>query len=273
MNWRDVVLFGALVMLASANAPLAQTTKAKDPPAFPEFTFKRTKVPEPGAKRLITVQIDPSAPVVTPNADPAAPVLPSSDVYAWYWSVVSPALSDAVPGRLPAAIQQLGKGPGVPTPRLDAMKKIAETYGTDILKATIGTKVSPALVLAVIGIESSGRLDAVSHAGASGLMQLMPDTASRFGVTDVTNAADNIRGGVAYLDWLMGEFGNDPILVLAGYNSGEGAVRKHAGVPPYAETRAYVPKVLAAWTVARGLCKTPPELITDGCAFAVHGRI
>lgn len=65
----------------------------------------------------------------------------------------------------------------------------------------------------------------------------------------------------------MGEFEDDPILVLAGYNAGEGSVRKYNGVPPFAETRDYVPKVLAAFQVARGLCLTPPQLISDGCVF------
>jgi soluble lytic murein transglycosylase-like protein len=127
--------------------------------------------------------------------------------------------------------------------------------------------VSPALVLAVIAVESSGRVDAVSHKGAQGLMQLIPATAERFGVEDAGEAAQNIRGGVAYLDWLMAEFGQDAVLALAGYNAGENAVKRNDGVPPFAETRAYVPKVLAAWLVARGLCLTPPELITDGCVF------
>ncbi len=99
-------------------------------------------------------------------------------------------------------------------------------------------------------------------------MQLMPATASRFGVTDALVPEDNIAGGVKYLDWLMQEFGNDPILVLAGYNAGEGSVRTHQGVPPFAETRDYVPKVLAAFQVAKGLCQTPPQLISDGCVFA-----
>jgi len=98
-------------------------------------------------------------------------------------------------------------------------------------------------------------------------MQLMPDTAARFGVADALAPAANIGGGVAYLDWLIGEFGGDVILALAGYNAGEGAVRAHGGVPPFAETRDYVPLVLAAFDVARGLCKTRPELVTDACAF------
>jgi|TARA_R100001039_G_scaffold37333_2_gene35642 soluble lytic murein transglycosylase-like protein len=156
----------------------------------------------------------------------------------------------------------------VPAPRLQHLQDIARSNGVDILRATVGTNVSPALVLAVISVESAGRTDAVSRAGAAGLMQLMPDTAARFGVGDSMVAAENISGGVKYLNWLMGEFDRDPILVLAGYNAGEGSVRKHAGVPPFAETRDYVPKVLAAFQVAQGLCLTPPELISDGCVFA-----
>ncbi|HEX9857674.1 MAG TPA: lytic transglycosylase domain-containing protein, partial [Paracoccaceae bacterium] len=174
--------------------------------------------------------------------------------------------------RFPLAMATLGKGPGgkaVAAPRLQHMQEIAQSYGKDILTATLGTEVSPALVLAVIGIESAGRADAVSSAGAQGLMQLIPATATRFGVSDSSNASQNIRGGVAYLDWLMKEFDRDPLMVLAAYNAGEGAVTANAGVPPYAETRDYVPKVLAAWQVAQGLCQTPPELVSDPCVFKV----
>jgi hypothetical protein len=74
---------------------------------------------------------------------------------------------------------------------------------------------------------------------------------------------------VAYLDWLMKRFNRDPLMVLAAYNAGEGAVEANDGVPPYAETRDYVPKVLAAWSVAQGLCLSPPELMTDPCVFKV----
>ncbi len=98
-------------------------------------------------------------------------------------------------------------------------------------------------------------------------MQLMPDTVARFDVQDPLSAGDNIRGGVAFLDLLMERFDRDPVLVLAGYNAGESAVRKADGVPDFAETRDYVPKVLATYAVARGLCQTPPELISDGCVF------
>ncbi|MEL6700707.1 MAG: lytic transglycosylase domain-containing protein, partial [Pseudomonadota bacterium] len=120
-------------------------------------------------------------------------------------------------------------------------------------------------------VESGGRADAVSRAGAQGLMQLMPDTATEMGVTDPMVPEDNIAGGVRLLDRLMAAYDDDPILVLAAYNAGQGAVRDHDGVPPYAETRNYVPRVMAAWTVARALCKTPPLLLSDGCVFTVSG--
>jgi soluble lytic murein transglycosylase-like protein len=180
-------------------------------------------------------------------------------------------LLDARPGRLEQAVRVIAEAPPgqITAPRLQHLQDLARAYGTDILRESVGTRVSPALVLAVMAVESAGRADAISHAGAAGLMQLMPGTAARFGVSDRMRPSESIRGGVAYLDWLMGRFGGDPILTLAAYNAGEGAVDDNGGVPPYAETRAYVPKVLAAWTVARGLCLTPPELASDGCVFAV----
>ncbi|MEX0350419.1 MAG: lytic transglycosylase domain-containing protein [Paracoccaceae bacterium] len=255
-----------------------------------EALSKRIKPPSGGSGARINVQISPEehakAPFAPstgyqepveevvlaptpqlPNAPDAAPDRPKSS-YAWFWDKVSPAMADARPGRLDDAMQAVSNG-GVAAPRLQSMQDIAKERGIPILQSTVGTNVSPALVLAVIAVESSGRADAVSGAGAQGLMQLMPATAERFGVEDSLSPQENIAGGVKYLDWLMKEFDNDPILVLAGYNAGEGSVRDHKGVPPYAETRDYVPKVLAAFQTARGLCATPPELITDGCVFTV----
>jgi hypothetical protein len=250
-----------------------------------DFTFRRVKPPVAGAPR-ITVQIDPeeqarvlaALPSVqpytapdTPAPIPDAPSGPVAHTYDWFWEMIPPA-KDSGANRFANALTALSQGPGgthVGAPRLQAMQEIADAYGTEILKATVGTDVSPALVLAVIGIESAGKPNALSSAGAQGLMQLIPATAERFGVTDSTDPAQNIKGGVAYLDWLLNEFDRDPLMVIAAYNAGEGAVRSNAGVPPYAETRDYVPKVLAAWQVASGLCLTPPELVTDPCVFKV----
>lgn len=206
------------------------------------------------------------------------PVAPSSGgetasggASAWFWDEVS-SLMPADPARFWTAQEHLALAPeasGLGAPRLDTVSRIAATHGRAILAATIGTQVSPAFALAVISAESAGQTDAVSGAGAQGLMQLIPATADRFGVVDVMDPAQNIAGGVAYLDWLMGEFDRDPVLVLAAYNAGEGAVTRAGGVPEYDETRTYVPRVLAAWAMARGLCNTPPDLVSDGCVFQV----
>lgn len=259
-----------------------------------DFTFRRVKVGQGLPGKHITVQIDPAEQArrlsALPKVEPRTPtpegaaaspevaaiaVPKASAKYGWYWDSV-PVGQDQADGRFPLALAMLSQGPSgasVTAPRLQHMQEIASSYGTEILKATIGTDVSPALVLAVIGIESAGKADAVSSAGAQGLMQLIPATATRFGVTDANDPVQNIKGGVAYLNWLMKTFNRDPLMVIAAYNAGEGAVTANSGVPPYAETRDYVPKVLAAWQVAQGLCLSPPELVSDPCVFKVISAV
>ena len=101
--------------------------------------------------------------------------------------------------------------------------------------------IEPALLQAVVQQESGFNPRAVSPAGAAGLMQLMPATATRFGVRDRFDPAQNLRGGARYLAWLLDHFNQDLDLALAGYNAGERSVRRHGNrVPPYAETQAYV---------------------------------
>ena len=276
-------LLSAFVLLFSGVAAFAQAPETAQEGG--DFTFKRVAPPSAGAGKRITVQIDPNEEIfrITPGAAPrlpgdpppqtanglppgASPGVPTE--YDWYWEEVSPVLGLDPGLRFQLAIGAIRKNAlRINTPRLETLQRIADLHGADILTSTVGTQVSPALVLAVIAIESAGRTDPVSSAGAEGLMQLIPATADRFGVADSMDPKANIRGGVTYLDWLLNEFNRDPVLALAGYNAGEGAVREHQGVPPFAETRAYVPKVLAAWNTARGLCLTPPQLISDGCVF------
>ena len=107
-------------------------------------------------------------------------------------------------------------------------------------------KLTPQLVLAIIATESNFNPNAVSPKQAQGLMQLIPDTAARFKVRNILDPAQNMRGGMAYLRWLMAYFEGDVMLVAAAYNAGERAVERYRGVPPYAETRDYVRRILAA---------------------------
>jgi len=101
------------------------------------------------------------------------------------------------------------------------------------------------LIRAVIAVESAGDTSAISHKGAVGLMQLMPQTAGQMYVEDPVDPAQNIMGGTRYLRQLANDFAGDMVLVLAAYNAGPDAVRKYKGVPPFEETRLYVKKVLA----------------------------
>jgi soluble lytic murein transglycosylase-like protein len=105
--------------------------------------------------------------------------------------------------------------------------------------------VSAALVKAVIQAESGYNPNAVSRAGASGLMQLMPGTAKQLKVADAFNPKQNVDGGVRYLKFLLDTFKGDVSLALAAYNAGMGKVAKYGGIPPYEETRTYVSRVLS----------------------------
>ena len=102
------------------------------------------------------------------------------------------------------------------------------------------------MALAIISAESNFDSQAVSPKNAKGLMQLIPETAERFNVTDPFDAKQNVRGGLTYLRWLLAYFEGDLALVAAAYNAGEGTVDRYLGVPPFAETRAYVKRVVDA---------------------------
>jgi soluble lytic murein transglycosylase-like protein len=104
-------------------------------------------------------------------------------------------------------------------------------------------EVEPSLVDSVIRVESNYNPNAVSSAGAMGLMQLIPSTARRFGVNNTFHPEQNIEGGVRYLKYLMELYKGDERLALAAYNAGEGAVAKYKGIPPYRETQNYVYQV------------------------------
>lgn len=133
-----------------------------------------------------------------------------------------------------------GAQPGV---NFGSVRLNTTAFQAEIAAAAREFGVEEAVVRAIIHAESAYNPTALSRAGAQGLMQLMPPTARRFGVTDSYDAAQNIRGGVQYLSWLLKRFNGNLTLAAAGYNAGEGAVDRHGGVPPYSETQYYVKRV------------------------------
>ncbi|HEY7981381.1 MAG TPA: lytic transglycosylase domain-containing protein [Candidatus Eremiobacteraceae bacterium] len=140
-----------------------------------------------------------------------------------------------------------GGGPhSMPTAQLDRLVRIASS----------AHELSPALVRAVITVESGGDPSAISSAGAMGLMQLMPGTASTYGVADAFEPSQNVDGGCAYLHDLLARYRGDLTLALAAYNAGPGAVDKYGGVPPFAETQSYVRNVTALYREASAPART-----------------
>lgn len=123
--------------------------------------------------------------------------------------------------------------------------------------------VDPRLALAIVRSESNFEARALSPRNARGLMQLIPETAERFGVRDVWSPEQNARGGLAYLRWLLERFGGDVALASAAYNAGEKAVEQYGGVPPYAETREYVRRIL-------GFYRSPMHERPDAAALAAR---
>jgi soluble lytic murein transglycosylase-like protein len=116
-------------------------------------------------------------------------------------------------------------------------------YVDEVVAAAAANGIDAAFVRAVIHAESAFNPNALSNKGAQGLMQLMPATAERFGVTDAFEAGQNIAGGTRYLAWLLKRFNGDTRLAAAGYNAGEGAVDRYGGVPPFQETQRFVERV------------------------------
>jgi len=178
-----------------------------------------------------------------------------SVVLSNFESADAPDLLVAMP-QAPPASQPAGpaaRKPGAALPH--APPKATPELRRVIDEVAREVSIAPELLHAVIAAESAYDVRALSPRGAMGLMQLLPATARRFGVRDPYAPRDNVMGGASYLKWLMSVFDNDLTLVLAAYNAGEQAVMK-AGrqVPPFAETQAYVPRVLSY------LRCTPPKV-------------
>lgn len=150
-----------------------------------------------------------------------------------------PAPLAAAPKRTPMTSMQLLNAQPLPPNAPDVLVRFVKLEAPEY-------KLAPALVLAVMATESNFDPLATSAKNAQGLMQLLPDTATRFKVKKLSDPVQNIRGGMAYLRWLLAYFEGDVSLALAAYNAGERAVERYRGVPPYAETRMYVRRIIAS---------------------------
>lgn len=145
----------------------------------------------------------------------------------------TPATESSFPSCLSKTPPQLARNLSYPNNYISRLvAKLAPLYEVD-----------PQLVMAIISVESGFNIHAISPRNAQGLMQLIPATAKRFHVKNSFNAEDNIKGGLAYLRWLLTFFKGDVSLVAAAYNAGEGTVKRYNGIPPYPETRNYVKKI------------------------------
>lgn len=179
-------------------------------------------------------------------------------------SVLTPAVFAAVvaaatpaPATVPSAAGVIPGGATRPTDLRQLVREISGERGLD-----------PRLVDALVRVESGYNPKAVSRKGAQGLMQLMPDTASRLDVDDPFDPEQNVRGGVRELDRLIDRYSGNLQLALAAYNAGEGAVEKHRGIPPYRETREYVARIMSLYTgrpfrVSGGRLISPVKMTRD----------
>lgn len=170
------------------------------------------------------------------------------DGLAVAWLAQAERLGEPLPAKLVPSLGSVEPKPLACVDRRGRNLELASPRRADLAVAIYEMaprfELDPALVLEVVRAESNFDPRARSHKGALGLMQLIPATARRFGVDDPFEPAQNLRGGMAYLRWLLVRFDGDLRLALAGYNAGEDAVERHGGVPPYAETQDYVGRIL-----------------------------
>ncbi len=188
-----------------------------------------------------------------------------SSASSWFWEEVPPRIEDGSRAKAMQVVANArNRRQGIFGTKAQA-RSVLTRWRAEIEAAARKAGINEALIVAVVIVESGGDPYAKSPKGALGLGQLMPGTAHRYGVRDAFDPAENLRGSATYLSDLINMFRGDLVLALAAYNSGAQAVFKYRGVPPYAETREYVPKVLAAFETAGDFCASHPRAARRKC--------
>jgi len=196
------------------------------------------------------------------HADSNSPIASDYDVRA---DAIAPGLGATFSFDVPPAVTQAEAVPQstLPIPQVNAPgynRQMAAAFSKLVERVAREHNLDPQLLHSIITVESGYNPGAISPKGAIGLMQLMPDTASRFGANNPLDPMQNIRAGARYVRFLLSLFNRDMPLVLAAYNAGEGAVSKYRNtIPPYQETREYVAKVLASYQKRTGQSLLPTQ--------------
>jgi soluble lytic murein transglycosylase-like protein len=232
-----VAMLAAFVGLALPTRSHAQIAAAVD--SSGKMTFINSNPAPTSQKAHSRSTMAAPAPAV-----PAQPVTPDEPPTPKHAPVAATPAKPVEPAAIPLTADTEATGsfvkPTEPTTVQDPMDRIVQ-------EAAQRHKVDPALVKAVISTESDWNPHAVSRKGAEGLMQLIPETAERFGVGNPMDPVQNVEGGTTYLRWLLDRYNGDLRKTLAAYNAGEGAVDQSGGVPRYRETQQYVQKVTHAY--------------------------
>ena len=196
------------------------------------------------------------------HADSSTPIASDYDVHA---DAIAPGLGATLSFDIPRPLLQpeaIAQNT-LPIPQVNAPgynRQMAAAFSKMVERVALEHNLDPQLLHSIITVESGYNPGAISPKGAIGLMQLMPDTASRFGASNPLDPAQNIRAGARYVRFLLSLFNRDMPLVLAAYNAGEGAVSKYRNtIPPYQETREYVAKVLASYQKRTGQSLLPAQ--------------
>jgi soluble lytic murein transglycosylase-like protein len=239
--------------LAKPVPAATEGTKLEAPKAAPVST---PPTPAPASAADAPKPVPATVPAATPPASPApAPAAPAP-VSATPVATVAPAAPKA-PVPAPSEMDRLRRAAAMMVQVNNELGVPQSPYGQIIYDIAIRHSINPHLVAALIHVESAFNARAVSPAGARGLMQLLPETARRFGLSkkkDLFDPKKNLEAGVRYLQWLANRFGGDAEKILAAYNAGEGAVERFGGVPPYQETQSYVQKIFGLL----GFASVPP---------------